>query len=117
MSTCPSCSSTAVDGTELRWPVFRHLDFTDVASTGGLIACRACGAVAAADFNRVADVHRGFLFEAKYLAAAPTAHVIRGQSSGDTRPARQAAWITKHLEACGITSPSILDVGCFDGAF
>ena len=116
MITCPSCSSTAIDRSELRWPIFRHLDFTDVAATGGVIECRVCGAVAAADFDRVAAVHHEFLHGAKYVEAAPTAHVIPGQRSGDTRPAQQAAWITEHLKACGITSPSILDVGCFDGA-
>jgi len=75
MSSCRVCSSTAVDVSQVPWPVFRHLDFTDVGATGSVSECRSCGAIDAADSDRVAAVHREFLFDAKYVAAAPTAHV------------------------------------------
>jgi SAM-dependent methyltransferase len=116
MSSCRVCSSTAVDVSQVPWTVFRHLDFTDVGVTGTVSECRSCGAIAAADCERVADVHCEFLFDAKYVAAAPTAHMVRGANSDDTRPARQAAWIATHLAKVGIPEPAILDVGCFDGA-
>jgi SAM-dependent methyltransferase len=65
----------------------------------------------------VAAVHDDFLFAATYLAAAPTTHVVRGAgSAADTRSARQADWIARHLAQRDVANPRVLDVGCFDGA-
>ncbi len=111
---CPACSSSNIGLINIRYALFRHMDFTAIRDSGRIGRCRRCQLLFnAVDENAIVHVDNLFRSEA-YSQSGQTNHtlMVNDYKKPVTRSLLQAELLRKVLQR---RQPSILDIGCFDG--
>ncbi len=112
---CPVCFSSEGETIKLNHALFRHLDFATIKQSGKIGRCGACqmlfNIVTEQDIKELDNLYAGIA----YARSGQTGQTLslHGQQEPVTRSYLQAGMLRQLLYT---ESPSILDIGCFDGA-
>ena len=110
---CPACGAPVRLLAELPWPKFGHIDFSQFASgPNRIFVCDHCGMGGVGLPDGMTDLKQLFVTES-YVDRQLPIHQVRQPGSDEfiQAPEHQADLLGEFLPP----SPSILDIGCFDG--
>ena len=100
------CQTMVVD-----LPFFRHLDFKTVANRNKVTICLRCGVV---ENKKLFTESEPIFRTTQYASSCQTDQLI--YVCGESQPvSRSRAQATKIASILGTKSPTVLDIGCFDG--
>lgn len=112
---CPICSCSNTESIDIKHAFLRHTDFATVRQSGHIGRCTSCQSLfSAVNEDTVVDIDNLFRSRA-YSLSEQTSHTLIAKQYEEpvTRSFLQAELLCKLLNN---EKPSILDIGCFDGA-
>jgi 2-polyprenyl-3-methyl-5-hydroxy-6-metoxy-1,4-benzoquinol methylase len=112
---CPLCAHNSIQQIEVAAPFFRHLEFATTKKSGTIGQCEHCSILfQITNVNEESEIKKEFE-SAAYSQSSQTAQKIKfnEKSEPKTRSYLQAELLSSKLSS---KRPSILDIGCFDGA-
>lgn len=114
--TCSICNLGKLETIEIPFALFRHLDFTTIKSKGVLHRCAHCHMVFNPMSTSEAESTEAVFSGETYAQCQTMTHRLYSKDHDKlvTRTFLQALLFQRLLPATNKT-PSILDIGCFDG--
>lgn len=111
---CPLCSNSNIDFIDIRYPLFRHLDFATIKQSGRLGRCTACQIVLNDLTRDEINQIEGLFRSTDYARCKTMTHTlfVKSEAQPKTRTSLQAEFLRGLLKKA---NPIILDIGCFDG--
>lgn len=111
---CPLCQEPDLEMIEVRHALFRHLDFSTIWPSGRLARCENCQAVINCPDEREVEDQADHFRSREYAQCSTMSHTlfVKEYAQPVTRTFLQARLFKELLQG---SSPTILDVGCFNG--